>query len=93
LHAIGGLSILLRATFCATTVELQAGFDARRSRRRSSKGACALVSLLPSMLAETSRGRWRRPVRVSPRVRAVLVGGAPTPAGARLACARPRTCR
>ncbi len=80
LHAIGGLSILLRAAFCATTVELHAGFDAAAITAALVEGRCALVSLLPSMLAEVCSALESSGARPSPRVRAVLVGGAPTPA-------------
>jgi O-succinylbenzoic acid--CoA ligase len=79
LHAIGGLSILLRAAFCATTVELHAGFDAAVVTAALVEGRCALVSLLPSMLAEVCAALEAAGARPSPRVRAVLVGGAPTP--------------
>jgi O-succinylbenzoic acid--CoA ligase len=77
LHAIGGLSILFRATLSATTVDLRPRFVATEVAEALVTGACTLVSLVPSMLAETLDALDAR--TVSPAVRAVLVGGAPTP--------------
>jgi O-succinylbenzoic acid--CoA ligase len=79
LHAVGGLSILLRAAFAATAVELAPGFDAAFVATALVEGRCTLVSLLPAMLAEICSTLEASGGRVSARVRAVLVGGAPTP--------------
>lgn len=67
---IGGLSILMRAAWAATAVELHPGFDvpavAEGCRR------CTLLSLTPSML------RALLDAEIAPgRLRAVLVGGGP----------------
>ena len=78
LHAIGGLSILFRATLGAVPVVLLPAFDAGRIAEALVSGECALVSLLPSMLGDTLHALGGR--TVSPLVRAVLVGGAATPA-------------
>jgi O-succinylbenzoic acid--CoA ligase len=77
LHAVGGLSILFRATLGATTVDLRPRFVAADVADALANGGCALVSLVPSMLADTLDALAGR--AVSPTVRAVLVGGAPTP--------------
>jgi O-succinylbenzoic acid--CoA ligase len=77
LHAVGGLSILFRATLSATTVDLRPRFVAGEVADALVAGTCALVSLVPSMLADTLDALAGRPI--SPAVRAVLIGGAPTP--------------
>ena len=79
LHAIGGLSILLRAAFAATTVELHAAFDAAAVGGALVEGRITHVSLVPSMLAAVLDALERAGARVAPRLRCVLLGGAPTP--------------
>ncbi len=78
LHHVGGLSILLRATWAAVPVELTSGFVPAQVAARLASGEVTLVSLVPEML--------RRVLDVPgfvphPRLRAVLLGGAAAPPG------------
>jgi len=75
LHHVGGLSILLRAAWYGTTVELHPGFDPAAVNAALDAGATH-VSLVPAMLDRLLDDRHDRPFL--PHVRCLLVGGAPT---------------
>ena len=76
---VGGLSILLRSTFYATTVVLREGFDTETvlADLMSAERAITLVSLVPTMLSRLLDAGLRRP----PTLRWALVGGGPIPPG------------
>src|SRR5690606_4255140 len=76
LNHVGGLSILYRCAWYATTVELHPRFDADAVSRSIDDGA-SLVSLVPTMLERVLDARRDRPF--PPRLRAILLGGARTP--------------
>ncbi len=78
LHHIGGLSILLRCALYATTVELHPAVDLTRIAARLDSGEITLVSLSPSLLSAVLDARPEAPL--PPAVRAILLGGAATPA-------------
>ena len=77
LHHVGGLSILLRTTWAATTTVLMPRFDAARASALLDE--VQLASLVPSMLADILDARRDRPF--APTLRAILIGGAQTPPG------------
>ena len=77
LHHVGGLMTLFRAAFQATCVELRDGFDAAWVGARLASGEVSHVSVVPTMLSRLLDACPA--LRVSPVLRAVLVGGAPTP--------------
>jgi o-succinylbenzoate---CoA ligase len=83
LHHVGGLSILLRSAWYGTTVVLHPRFDADAVGRALDSGDASLVSLVPSMLERVLDARRTRRGTDEPlprSVRAILVGGAATPA-------------
>jgi len=80
LHHVGGLSILLRCAWYATTVQLHPHFDAAAVSEALDAGATH-VSLVPTMLDRLLEVRAGR--RFGPHVRCLLVGGAPTTAAQR----------
>lgn len=73
---MGGLAILVRATFAAGTVEIR-HFDAGVVAGRLDSGAVALVSLTPTMLADVLAARAAEPF--PPALRVILLGGAACP--------------
>jgi O-succinylbenzoic acid--CoA ligase len=75
---IGGLSILTRCLAARTAVALETGFDAATLPARIDATGSTLVSLVPTMLAQTldAHPQWEAPARL----RAFLVGGAAAPA-------------
>ena len=75
---IGGLSILTRCLAARAAVALEPGFDATTLPARIDATGSTLVSLVPTMLAQTldAHPKWRSPVHL----RAILVGGAAAPA-------------
>jgi len=77
LHHIGGLSILLRCAWYATTVELHERFDAQAVSDALDAGA-PLISLVPTQLLRVLDARSDRPF--PPSLRAILLGGAPSSA-------------
>lgn len=78
LHHVGGLSILIRCAFAATTVELHPRFDAARVAARLDSGVVSQISLTPVMLQRVLDARAERPFPSALRV--ILCGGAATPA-------------
>lgn len=76
---VGGLSILLRSTFYATTVVLHERFDvgAVLAELMSAERRVTLVSLVPTMLARLLDAGLSGP----PSLRWVLLGGGPIPPG------------
>ncbi len=78
LHHIGGVSILLRCAFYATTVVLHARFVAARVARALDMGQATMVSLVPTMLERVLEVRDAKPFPSSLRV--ALIGGAKTDA-------------
>ena len=75
LHHVGGLMVLVRSALIGTTVRLESGgMDAVAGQLRS--GDVSLVSLVPAQLQRLLEGGVSP---FAPAVRAVLVGGAPTP--------------
>lgn len=75
LHHVGGLSILLRCAWGATTVALHRRFDPAAVARALDEGEVTLASLVPEMLRRVLDLRPAKPFH--PAVRAVLLGGAP----------------
>lgn len=83
LFHVGGLAILTRSVLEGSSVALEAGFDLGRTVDALQRGTATMVSLVPTMLARVldAMANSGSEVRnsggaVSPRVRAVLVGGA-----------------
>lgn len=77
LSHVGGLSILLRSARQRAAVILEPSFSAERSAGFLRDGEASLASLVPAMLRrilDTDPGPYRG-------VRAVLLGGGPTPRG------------
>ena len=74
---IGGLSILTRCLAARTAVALEPGFDAATLPMRIDATGSTLVSLVPTMLAQTldAHPHWNAPAHL----RAILVGGAAAP--------------
>lgn len=74
---IGGLSILTRCLAARTAVALEPGFDAVTLPARIDATGSTLVSLVPTMLAQTldAHPQWKAPAQL----RAILVGGAAAP--------------
>ena len=78
-HHVGGLSILLRCAFYATTCVLQQRFDPRAVAKALDAGRVSLVSLVPAMLERVLDARDAE--RPFPEVlRVVLLGGDAAPA-------------
>jgi O-succinylbenzoic acid--CoA ligase len=77
LHHMGGLSILLRCAWLGTTVVLAPRFEAAPACEAIERGGVSLVSLVPTQLRELLRSWGPRPF--PPQLRALLVGGGPTP--------------
>jgi O-succinylbenzoic acid--CoA ligase len=77
LGRIGGLSILTRCLAARTAVALEPGFDAATLPLRLDATGSTLVSLVPTMLAQTldAHPQWNAPAHL----RAILVGGAAAP--------------
>jgi octaprenyl-diphosphate synthase len=86
LHHVGGLSTLTRALLCQTTLHLCPPRPERvaASLLEGAEGGVTLGSLTPTLLAATLDAldaldaTPHRP-SISPRLRALLIGGAPTP--------------
>lgn len=75
-HHVGGLSVGLRCALYGTTAALMP-FDPAAVARRLDRGDISLVSLTPTMLEAVLDAR---PERSFPeRLRAILLGGAPSP--------------
>jgi O-succinylbenzoic acid--CoA ligase len=77
LHHVGGLSILMRCALYGTTVQLESGFDATHIAQTLDEGRITLVSMVPTLLERVLDAREDTPFPSS--LRAILVGGAPTP--------------
>lgn len=75
LHHIAGLSILMRCAWMGTTVLLHTHFDAEKVSAALDTQA-TLASLVPTMLRRVLDLRGDRPF--ASKLRAILVGGAPT---------------
>jgi len=84
LHHIGGLSIFLRTARACTTALLHPGFDARKVAEALDTGTVTQVSLVPAMLRSVLNARPQRPFH--PRLRMILIGGAPMPADLMARC-------
>ncbi|MCA8925877.1 MAG: polyprenyl synthetase family protein [Planctomycetes bacterium] len=79
-HHVGGLSILLRCAFYATTCVLQPRFDPRAVAKLLDSGEVSMVSLVPAMLERVLDAREEeRPFPSALRV--VLLGGDAAPTG------------
>jgi O-succinylbenzoic acid--CoA ligase len=76
LHHVGGLNVLIRSVINHTAVVLHARFDADRVRATLEAGEVTLASLVPTMLARLRAAGLRE----TPGVRAIALGGGPTPA-------------
>src|SRR6056297_30374 len=74
LHHIGGLAIVLRATFTGACVLVHEHFEAERVAAELEQGAITHVSLVPTQLRRVIAA-LDRPVAGS--LRCVLIGGAP----------------
>lgn len=77
LHHVGGLMILFRALMFGATVCVPGRFDAAEVARALGEGTIHLLSLVPTMLQRLLP--LLPESGCSPKVRAVLLGGAPTP--------------
>ena len=77
LDHVGGLSVLLRTAFGATTALVQHRFDPVTAAHALDSGEATLASFVPEMLARVLDARPSRPFPAS--VRALLVGGAAAP--------------
>lgn len=89
LDHVGGLSILTRTAWSATTLVLHPRFDPGRVARALDSGRVHLVSLVPEMLGRLLDARPGR-VPFPPALRAVLLGGAPCPPELLARCAAQR---
>ena len=80
LHHVGGLSVIVRSTFYATTTLLHDRFDLAEVDDAIESGAATVVSLVPTMLEglleARSDGARSSPRPFPPSLRALLVGGA-----------------
>ncbi|MBX5466616.1 MAG: o-succinylbenzoate--CoA ligase [Firmicutes bacterium] len=76
LFHVGGQAILFRAALAGTRVVIHPRFDARAVAEALTDGSVTLVSLVPTMLRRVLEVL---PGPVSPRLRAVLLGGGPAP--------------
>jgi O-succinylbenzoic acid--CoA ligase len=76
LYHVGGQAILFRAAIGGTRVLFMPRFQAEAVARLMASGTVTLVSLVPTMLARVLAAY---PGRFSPRLRAVLIGGAACP--------------
>lgn len=80
LHHVGGLSILFRCAFYATTVVLHSRFDAQAVASTLDDGGASLVSLVPRMLTRVLDVRQAQGRAAFPEsLRCVLLGGAAAP--------------
>ncbi len=70
---VGGLSVLVRSAIGATTARVLERWDTGRALEELRDAT--LVSLVPTMLGRLLDAGWREP----PRLRTVLLGGAPAP--------------
>ena len=77
LHHIGGLSVFLRTVRTQTTGVLHTCFSAEQVGAALDSGEVSQVSLVPSMLRAILDARPERPMH--PRLRVLLIGGAPMP--------------
>ena len=77
LHHVGGLSILWRAVLLGARVHVLPRFVAARAAQLLGDGSVQLASLVPTMLAQLLDAAPS--LVASPQLRAVLLGGAPTP--------------
>src|SRR4051794_27824359 len=78
LSHVGGLMVLVRSAAAGSTVVLEPPpFDADRVARLLREGDITLVSLVPTMLARVLDAGGRP----GPRLRRVVLGGGPVPAG------------
>jgi len=77
LFHVGGLAVLLRSAIYGTTAVLHDGFDAEAVRDSFESGEATLASLVPTMLSRVRAAALQR----APRLRALLLGGGPIPAG------------
>lgn len=84
LHHVGGLSILFRCAWNATTVEFHENFNAAKVLDSLKRGA-SLVSMVPVMLTRVL-ALLDEGERFPPLVRAVLLGGAACPEALLKAC-------
>ena len=84
LNHIGGLSVLLRCAWCATTAVLHEGFEAEAVAEEIDSGRVSLVSLVPRMLEAVLDAREERPFPAS--LRCILLGGAAASEGLRARC-------
>ncbi len=78
LHHVGGLSVLTRSAILGFTALLHPRFDAAQVAQTLDGGDVSLVSFVPAMLSEVLDQRPARPF--PPRLRVILLGGAPCPA-------------
>ena len=78
LHHIGGLSVFLRTARYGTTGVLHDRFDGPAVASALDSGAVTQVSLVPAMLRSVLDSRAEQPFH--PRLRLLLIGGAPMPA-------------
>jgi O-succinylbenzoic acid--CoA ligase len=76
LHHIGGLSVVMRCAFAATTAILHGRFDAAAVAAELDSGSVSLASLTPTMLERVLDVRGDGPM--PNRVRALLLGGGPS---------------
>lgn len=76
LYHVGGLAILVRSVVYGTAAELHERFEPERAAASLADGEVTLASLVPTMLVRVAR----LGLDPSPAIRAVLVGGASTPA-------------
>ncbi len=77
LFHVGGLSIAIRSALAGTSVVLHPRFDPDLVNRELDDGGVTLVSLVATMLDRVLEARGDR--RAPDRLRAVLLGGGPTP--------------
>ncbi|MBX3026357.1 AMP-binding protein [bacterium] len=86
LHHVGGLAILMRGLVSALPVVLQPRFDPAAVNAAIDGAGISRLSLVPTMLQRVLEARGARPF--PPRLRTVLLGGAPAPRALLAACAR-----
>ena len=77
-HHVGGLAILMRSAVCNQPVVCLAGFEEQAVLEALRADRPTLVSLVPTMLFRLLEAGGLEALR---QVRAILLGGAPAPAG------------
>ncbi len=79
LHHVGGLSVLWRTAWLATSADLRARFDAAATAAAVAAGACTQLSVVPAWLDDLCGALMQAELAPHPAFRVALVGGAALP--------------